>query len=352
MLDRNLQLRSLELFGGVPEGLFADPESHTWPVGHAIVVQGEQARGLILLVSGATEVSIDGQYIADRSAISVLGEMALIEQKPHSANVVARSVATTLEYPIARATRLMEEPAFVRNLLRDVSAKLRQATTDRGPRYRMLDEFFASFRAHTTPEIADELAERGIDGSPRHIEATVLFADVRGFTDIAASLPPTQLADELGAFLSMAVDVVHDHGGVVDKFIGDAVMAWWTYTEDGGHAERALAAARELVHRAPTFRLRDRPIAVRVGIETGLVFVGTIGNGTKRQHTALGTVVNTAARLQGATRDLTVAIAVGRGTYERLSEATKAELSPCGEIDLKGLGSVATWAVTETKGAD
>lgn len=134
----------------------------------------------------------------------------------------------------------------------------------------------------------------------QNAEVTVLFADIRGFTTMSGQMPPEEIVRFLNAFFSEAVDAVEKHGGVVDKFIGDCVMAVWgavDQREDG--ARKAIAAALDMVQRAGRITVKGVPLEIGVGINTGPAVVGAIGAARRLDYTAIGATVNLAARLCG-----------------------------------------------------
>ena len=134
----------------------------------------------------------------------------------------------------------------------------------------------------------------------QNAEVTVLFADIRGFTTMSGQMPPEEIVRFLNAFFGEAVDAVEKNGGVVDKFIGDCVMALWgsvDQREDG--ARKAIAAALEIVQRAGKITVKGIPLEVGVGINTGPAVVGAIGAARRLDYTAIGATVNLAARLCG-----------------------------------------------------
>lgn len=134
----------------------------------------------------------------------------------------------------------------------------------------------------------------------QNAEVTVLFCDIRGFTTMSGHMPPEEVVRFLNAFFGEAVDAVERHGGVVDKFIGDCVMAMWGAVdrrEDG--ARRAITAALEIVQRGSRITVNGQPLEVGVGINTGPAVVGAIGAARRLDYTAIGATVNLAARLCG-----------------------------------------------------
>jgi class 3 adenylate cyclase len=134
----------------------------------------------------------------------------------------------------------------------------------------------------------------------QNAEVTVLFADIRGFTTMSSHMPPEEVVRFLNAFFGEAVDAVERNGGVVDKFIGDCVMAMWgaiDQREDG--ARKSIGAALELVERARKITVAGAPLEMGVGINTGPAVVGAIGAKSRLDYTAIGATVNLAARLCG-----------------------------------------------------
>ncbi|MFL5921668.1 MAG: adenylate/guanylate cyclase domain-containing protein [Gaiellaceae bacterium] len=131
------------------------------------------------------------------------------------------------------------------------------------------------------------------------IDITVLFADVRGSTGIAEQMPPEEFSRLLARFYGAAAEVVDDADGIVDKFVGDGVLALFIPGFAGpGHAAAAIAAARSLLEQ--TGSNGPEPwLPVGAGVHTGTSFVGSVGEGDARDFTALGDTVNAASRLTG-----------------------------------------------------
>jgi len=139
-------------------------------------------------------------------------------------------------------------------------------------------------------------------------EITVLFADVASFTTFAESAPPEKVVAFLNELFGVMTEVVFRHGGTVDKFIGDCVMALFgAPSASTDHAARALAAAEDM-HRfveaaSPEWREKYGVQAqLAIGVASGSVLVGNLGSSTRMEYTAIGDVVNVAARLEGLAR--------------------------------------------------
>ncbi|SIQ42446.1 adenylate cyclase [Janthinobacterium sp. TND4EL3] len=181
----------------------------------------------------------------------------------------------------------------------------------------------ARFGEYVAPELVAEMADNPqrytMEGENR--ELTVLFADVRGFTAISEQLAPAALRAYINAYLTaMSHDIRDSHGGTLDKYIGDAVMAFWgAPVAFGDHASRAVASA--LLMQQSAARLNQQfcargwpPLRIGIGINTGAMHVGDMGSRIRRAYTVMGDNVNLAARLEGASKLYGVGIVVGAAT--------------------------------------
>ena len=163
---------------------------------------------------------------------------------------------------------------------------------------RQLHEAFGAF---VDPALTERVLAEGTDLQGEEIEVSILFVDVRGFTTFAEGAAAHEVVAALNQLYEAVVPVIRRHGGHANKFIGDGLLAVFGVAErDGDHATRAVAAAREsaqLAGRDSAGRLR-----VGVGVNSGRVVAGTIGGGGRRDFTVIGDPVNTAARVEAATR--------------------------------------------------
>jgi adenylate cyclase len=143
----------------------------------------------------------------------------------------------------------------------------------------------------------EDLPDGGIE-----MEGGVLFADVRGYTTLSETVPPSELATLLNRFYKVATDGLVRHDGVIDKLVGDEVMGiFMPPIVDGDTCEQMVGTAHDLLRGVGFGTDEDPWLAVGVGLDFGRVFVGNVGGGGEvSDFTALGDAVNTAARLQGA----------------------------------------------------
>lgn len=189
----------------------------------------------------------------------------------------------------------------------------------------------ALFARYVSDEVAD-LAVSGAlpDTGGSEVDLTILFLDIRGFTSLSEKLSSREVFEMLNAWLPRACAPVLAHGGNVDKFIGDAVMAvFGAPVAQPDHARRAIAAAREIAVAADEFRtwlatrFPDRglpPFAIGVGIHSGKAVVGNLGTERRVEFTAIGDAVNLASRLESATKDLGWRIVASRATLDAAGE--------------------------------
>lgn len=180
------------------------------------------------------------------------------------------------------------------------------------------------FKDYVTPDIVDELvAQSGDYVSPRVQVVTVMFADIEGFTRLAKRYSTEELAGLTQALLTMMSEAVLAQRGTVDKYLGDAVMAFWNAPiEVADHAQRALEAAREIQLKLAEFNQQrgGEPIGVRIGIHSGEAMVGDLGTRFRHAYTAIGDSVNIAHRLQAAARNFDRWIVVSDASYDLLAD--------------------------------
>jgi len=169
--------------------------------------------------------------------------------------------------------------------------------------------------------------------------ATFLFTDVRGFTSLSESLPPEDVTYIMNKALTAQQKAVQKHGGMVDKYIGDAMMAIFNAPLDQlNHETKAIDCALDIIKNMEELNkeFKDKgipPVAIGIGINTGKAVIGNMGSESRFDYTAIGDAVNTGARLESATKDVGVDLLIGESTAMFNS---KHQLKLIDEISVKG----------------
>jgi adenylate cyclase len=205
---------------------------------------------------------------------------------------------------------------------------------------RAREEAIAMFSRFVNPHVVKELIERGgLEGAGQAREVTLLFSDIRGFTTLSESRPPQEVVEILNRYFTRQVDVIFRHGGSLDKFIGDAIMAFWgAPLDDPGHAKHAVACALDMADTLLAFKAElgelGRDFDVGIGIHSGPAVVGLIGSEKRREYTSIGDTVNLASRIEGLTKEAGRRILVSRETMERCGGSF--DFVSCGTFQAKG----------------
>ncbi len=348
----NIDLAKIPLFFGVDEAASGDSLAeclHFYHDGQSIVAEGELADSLIVILHGEVAIMSSDTFLVTRRAPDVIGEQGfLAADSRRTASAVARGTVKVLRIPQTAVEKLQAAShQFTCNLLKIVSAKLADATSERAFRYRNENRLIAAFNSHLAPDITARLLATGDDyGRPRLINGVVLFADVRGFTSTSLNLPPTVLAEHLGEYLDEMVKILLGHHAFVDKFIGDAVMGVWGFPfEEEDQASEAFACARRMVVRAAEKTIGGNPVRIGVGLSAGTFFCGNIGSNLKRQFTVLGPPVNLAARCESACKELNASVVISQEVFDRLRSSEQSQLHVHPNIPLKGIGDVCLYTI-------
>lgn len=200
---------------------------------------------------------------------------------------------------------------------------------------RSKDQIANLFGQYVPPEIVDEMARDPGEFSmaPRAENLTVLFSDVRGFTTISESLSPEDLAVYINDYLTtMSLVIREGHRGTLDKYIGDAIMAFWgAPMHDSAHARNALLAAMDMQKAAAAlnekFKAKGWPtFKIGVGVNSGVMRVGNMGSQIRRAYTVMGDPVNLGSRLEGITKEYGADIIAGEGTKTAVPDIVFREL--------------------------
>lgn len=183
----NDDLTEIPLLAGVQPALLellADKVKGFNP-SEALLNRGDAPKHILIIRSGEVTVQVKGVHLVTRKRGDILGEQAFINKKPHSADCVAATPVQAICMPAEVANALLLDPAFVQNLLQDISDKLREATDERYVRFGTEQRLFAEFRSHVSREVLGDLLNRGENyGAPRHVDdVAVLFSEAAS-TDV------------------------------------------------------------------------------------------------------------------------------------------------------------------------
>jgi adenylate cyclase len=200
--------------------------------------------------------------------------------------------------------------------------------------------FERRFSRYLPPTVLREIVRRrGLSAfKPERRQISVLFVDIEGYTQIAEQVSPERLVAMTEVILTRLTRCVYDTEGTLDKYMGDALMAFWgAPLEQEDHADRALDCARAMLHELDALNrsaeplFDNRPIRVRIGVNSGNAVVGELGSTLRQSYTAIGDAINVAARLQEYAKVAGTDLLVGqetahRSTRHRLREFTRATL--------------------------
>jgi adenylate cyclase len=202
------------------------------------------------------------------------------------------------------------------------------------------DKLRTTFGKYMTAAVMNHLLEGKVSLGGQSLPVTVLFSDIRGFTSISEQMDPQQLVALLNEYFTEMVNIVMNEGGVVDKYIGDAIMAVFgapvPKPDDAVNAVRAAVKMRRaLADLNERLVARGQPaLRTGIGIHTGEVVAGNIGSERRMEYTVIGDAVNLASRLEGMTKELKCDVILSEDLYHQVQSSVNAE--PLHKIKVKG----------------
>jgi adenylate cyclase len=206
------------------------------------------------------------------------------------------------------------------------------------------EQIRAAFGTYVDPTIAEHVLREGTDLAGEEVELSMLFVDIRDFTGFAEKTPAPQVVSTINRMFDRAVPVIHDHGGHVDKFVGDGLLAVFGAPRRlPNHAAAAVGAARAIANAVDAEF--DGSLTVGIGVHTGRVVAGNVGGAGRFEFSVIGDPVNVAARIESATRQTGDTILISGRTLALLEEGSvRVEERP--DVVLKGKsGAVSLFAV-------
>jgi adenylate cyclase len=343
-LGAQLAGRVVLVGGGAPElgGLRVTAASPATPT---VQIQADAVEALIHGVMVTRPWLIEPLEIGAAATFGLLCIGAALMLRPWTAALIVIAVIGAWPFSIAaliRAQGLLIDP--VAPPLVAIAAFVTTAVARyAGDEYRAR-RLRQSFEQYLAPSVVRRIAAQPtlvrLQGEMREI--TALFTDIEGFTAMTERAAPADLVTLLDDYFDAVSGAVTDHGGMVEKIIGDAVHAIFNAPVDlPDHAKRALASGLAIVK--ATEAIRATPVAkklglgrTRVGIETGSAIVGDVGGARKLDYTAYGSVVNTAARLEAANKTVGSTILIGPVAASRLDPTM---IRSIGRMSLRGLSA-------------
>ena len=296
--------QGVEYIGSVLD--FPGAFGRDWKIG-LIVAQddfigtlSDTSRNTLLI---ALSILLGSVLIAHRLARSISQPISALEEEARQIQNLQFEGGMALDSPIAEIQGL-------RNALASMKVGL------------------SAFGRYVPSELVKQLVRTGEAariGGHRE-ELSIFFSDIAGFTPISEALSPETLMIHLSEYLEQMTQVISKHGGTVDKFIGDAVMAFWgAPTPEPDHAYLACLAALHCQQRVREMNAKwegegKKPFPTRIGIHTGDVVVGNVGSSERMNYSVFGDAVNVASRLEGASKAYGTSIIVGQATYEKTAD--------------------------------
>lgn len=244
---------------------------------------------------------------------------------------------------VASITGLVLKNADILSLTREELLSEKKISAEEISKRKALKNIFERF---TTPDVVEEILRNpdSVHLGGEKKELTVFFADLRGFTSYSERHEPEVVVSVLNEYLSAMTEIVFEHGGTLDKFVGDEIMAiWGAPIGIENHAEKAVMAGVAMIRRLKEIQAAWKSRGVEaldmgIGINTGLMVVGNIGSERRMDYTVIGDAVNLAARLEAATRDLGCYYLISDSTYSAVKDLV--DVNPVGEVQVKGKKSL------------
>lgn len=258
---------------------------------------------------------------------------------------IVKNIQKPIDELSAKMKRLSEGDFNVRSRIyfTDEIARMKAHFNIMADQLRERELLRETFGKYVSIEVARELLKSGkMDPGGEEIEATVLFCDIRNFTTISENIGAKELVDMLNSYFSFITAPIIANRGVINKFIGDAVMAiYMPQLGSDDHARDAIVSAVEMRRALEEFnRCGVKPageIKFGIGIHTGTLVAGNIGTTSRLEYTVIGDTVNIASRVESKTKDYQADILVTSDVYEKAAAALEGvKFEKAGETSLKG----------------
>ncbi len=209
---------------------------------------------------------------------------------------------------------------------RDEIAQLSLAFNDMAQGLEERDRVKETFNKFHNKEIAEKLLSGEVKLGGERKEATIFFSDVRGFTAMSETMEPEQVVEMLNEYMTAMVSIVRKHSGIVDKYVGDAIMALWgvplSKEDDTYHAVRACLEMRQELAKLNELRISrgQHPLKIGMGLNVGPVIAGNIGSVEKMEYTVIGDSVNLASRMESMTKEYGTDLLIPSSIHEKVKD--------------------------------
>ncbi len=215
-------------------------------------------------------------------------------------------------------------------------------TFTEGAEKRKVSQLFTQYVSKDVlDEVLNNYQEYLKSSSGQKVEITVLFSDIRGFTTMSETTDPEKIVEMLNVHFTVMADIILKHNGTIDKYIGDAIMAFWgAPVKSETHAEQAVLAGIEMleglkeVNRVLKERGFNHEIEIGIGINTGMATIGNIGSEKKKNYTVVGDAVNLSSRLESITKEHKTPLLFSEYTYNKIRDKIDCKL--IGNVTVKG----------------
>ena len=331
-----------------------DPHPNRYAEGDFVCRQGDAAEGLWVIISGTVSVRERGRTLFVRRRHEVVGEQNLLGNgcRRWYDLVVSECQAELLRINKTDIELHPQSDILWRNIARIISLKLKSASIKTSTLSQQLEDDTRILHAYTNEyALSRRLQSGGGRLTDYHVDrAIVWFSDVVDFSRHILQMTPQRTADVVQRFFNAQSVPIDAHGGHIDKFIGDGLMAFWVLAESeaaGTKCLKALRAAEEAVKAVSEIRIGNNPLHLRIGLHIGLVLSGDFGSTVRHQFTLIGPEVNKAARLEQVhDKDIAEgepgigAIRLSAEFREELTDLVKKRYPRCSKVKAKNIGMI------------
>lgn len=295
---------------------------------------------LVLISSMREDLALEGVYIARLR--SLLVALLIITLSILFVYFFARTISQPIKNLVVAAQSIREGnyDLWLTVQQKDEIGELTQAFIEMKEGLLEREKLRGALNKFVNPEIAKMVLKKDLTLGGEIREVSVLFCDIRSFTPLAEGLNPKEVVDFLNEYMSLMVSVIHRNKGVVDKFIGDAIMAVWgapiSHGQDTHDSVKAALEMREnlLLYNEERQKRNLPPIKIGIGIASGPALAGQIGSQDRLEYTVIGDTVNLASRLEGLNKAFGTDILISESTYEQIKNDFR--IVPLQRILVKG----------------